>query len=98
MEVVKFLAKCTNQPNAPDETGGWTPLRIATAEGLKDIMKFLASCSDNQCWGCSEYGKKEKLKTCTKCKLAKYHDSQCQKDDWTIHQKFHFEMGITKAF
>ena len=32
----------------------------------------------------------------TKCKLAKYHDSQCQKDDWTIHQKFHFEMGITK--
>ena len=78
-----MLAKCTNQPNAPDWTG-WTPLRIATAKGLQDIMKFLASCSDNQCWGCSQYGSKERFKTCTKCKLAKYHDFQCQQDDWTI--------------
>ena len=59
-----MLAKCTNQPNAPDWTG-WTPLRIATAKGLRDIMKFLASCSDNQCWGCSQYGSKERFKTYT---------------------------------
>ena len=39
------------------------------------------------CWACFTPG--DKLKYCSKCKIAKYCNQNCQRQDWKVHKELH---------
>ena len=45
IEVVKVLANCTENPNAPNKEG-CTPIHMAADNGHTDVVKFLADLTD----------------------------------------------------
>ena len=44
-----------------------------------------------QCWECQkpESQVAGRLRTCTKCKVARYCNKKCQEDDWRVHKLIH---------
>ena len=39
------------------------------------------------CWACFTPG--DQLKYCSKCKIAKYCNQNCQRQDWKVHKELH---------
>ena len=50
-----------------------------------------------RCWSCSsEAANVSDLKTCSKCKRAKYCSRECQSGDWGRHKLLHKELDLTR--
>ena len=49
-----------------------------------------------KCWSCYNIKEKSKLKSCVKCKLAKYCEKECQKTDWETHKLSHKELSMVQ--
>eukprot|EP00088_Acartia_fossae_P031341 TRINITY_DN3224_c0_g1_i5.p1 TRINITY_DN3224_c0_g1~~TRINITY_DN3224_c0_g1_i5.p1 ORF type:complete len:338 (-),score=65.48 TRINITY_DN3224_c0_g1_i5:191-1204(-) len=50
-----------------------------------------------ECWSCKkEYTESDQLRTCTGCKVAKYCDRDCQRQEWKVHKLLHQELEFTK--
>ena len=59
-------------------------------------MIDLQSKWSTRCWHCGKAPEQE-LKTCVKCKTAKYCGRECQKPDWEKqHRHLHREEKITR--
>ncbi|KAF7355649.1 MYND-type domain-containing protein [Mycena sanguinolenta] len=48
------------------------------------LMEFYAGSND-RCYCCNQPGER-KLRTCSRCKVARYCSPQCQKSDWPNHK------------
>ena len=50
-----------------------------------------------QCWSCFKVaGEGQELKTCMECKMAKYCNRDCQKNEWKLHKLLHKELELTQ--
>lgn len=62
-----------------------TPFGASEMHGvLRKYIVKMEKVEDNRCWGCKEVA--EKLSHCSRCKLANYCSSVCQKEHWAIHK------------
>ena len=48
------------------------------------------------CWACGRNEDGSVFKTCTECKVAKYCNRDCQREEWKIHKLLHKEIQHTK--
>ena len=49
-----------------------------------------------KCWSCYNIKEKSELKSCVKCKLAKYCEKECQKTDWETPKLSHKELSMVQ--
>ncbi|XP_023339071.1 dauer abnormal formation protein 25 [Eurytemora carolleeae] len=50
-----------------------------------------------KCWACNKiFEDPELLKTCTDCKIAKYCNRDCQRQEWKVHRLLHQELEHTR--
>jgi len=72
---------------------------------MRDILKteFDTTISEDleykwsiTCWSCQRVSetKWEDLKVCSGCKLAKYCNQLCQKEEWKRHKVLHKEIDL----
>ena len=51
-----------------------------------------------KCWACDQVSHDPaSLKTCTECKVAKYCNRDCQRQEWKIHKLLHKEIEHAKS-
>jgi len=50
-----------------------------------------------ECWSCRKVcTEPDQLRTCTGCKVAKYCDRDCQRQEWKVHKLLHQELEFTR--
>lgn len=50
-----------------------------------------------ECWSCrKQHSETEQLRTCTGCKVGKYCDRECQRQEWKVHKLLHQELQLTR--
>jgi len=65
-------------------------------EDTNDIISLLCVKCKCTCYKCKEILSKEKIFTCSKCKVGRYCSIECQKTDWKEHSIFCKSSDITK--
>lgn len=96
--VTKYLAVCLKHAELNPGVKMYHMLMVnwvrhTWGKEVEDIEKTMAV----KCWACSKVAPDpNKLKTCTDCKVARYCNRECQRQEWRVHKLLHKELDHTK--
>ena len=95
--IRKYLAVCLKHAEL---NPGVKMYHILMQEWMKSSLgvntESLEEKMSQICWACGRNEEMSAFKTCTECKVAKYCNKDCQREEWKVHKLLHKEIQHTK--